>query len=203
MKKKISAVVLAAGNSSRMGKSKALLKYDGLTFLESIIAKLESTDINDIFVVLGKNAFKIEGTIKISEKVKILHNSKTELGQISSIQLAIKNLPEGTQGLLLILVDHPLVAQSTYSLLISHARHTSEKIIIPVCKGQRGHPVYFDRKYFNDLLHAPLDQGARYVVRKYHDAIMYIDVHDTGILKDIDLPEEYNKYIGESKNIEK
>ena len=160
MKKMISAVILAAGDSSRMGKPKALLKYEGLTFLESIISKLETSDINDIFVVLGKNAAKVEKTIKISEHIKILYNSKAEQGQLSSIQLAIKNISEGTRGLLLILVDHPLVAQSTYSVLISHTEGATNKIIIPVCDGKKGHPVFFGCNYFDDLLNAPLDKGA-------------------------------------------
>lgn len=191
----IAAVILAAGYSSRMDQPKALLQIDGVTFLESIIAKLNKIDIREIIIVLGDDSKKIQSQISMSDDLLIVENHQPEQGQLSSIKLAIRNMTPGINGFLLTLVDHPLVSQATYETIVKHSERDPNKIVIPVYNNKNGHPVYFGRDFSKDLLQAPLDEGARSVVRKYPDRIRRVDVQDSGILRDIDLPEDYEKYV--------
>ena len=191
--KKCAAVILAAGDSTRMGRPKALLQIDGVSFLQSIILKLEKTGITDIIIVLGRDFKQIEARISIRRQHQVIINPYPEQGPLSSIQLALKELKPDTNGFLLILVDHPLVSQTTYQAILAQA--DSGKIIIPVYNRKSGHPVYFGRKFFNDLVHAPLNEGARHVVHKYPQKVKKIEVPDDGILHDIDLPGDYEQYI--------
>ena len=194
--KSCSVIILAAGNSERMGTPKALLKIDGLCFLESIITKVEQAGIKDIVIVLGKDSSYIQKYIEFSEHLKVIQNKKPEEGPLSSIRLALNNIDTDTKGFILVLVDHPLVNGTTYKMLVARAH--PQKIVIPVYNKKNGHPVFFGSNFFNDLRHVPLDEGARYVVHKYPEHIIKVEVDDKGILRDIDLPEDYEKYISES-----
>jgi len=190
----IAGVILAAGKSTRMGKSKALLEIGSHTFLSKIISILSKIQISPIYVVLG-NDFEI---IKIKYKsqigVQFLFNPNFEKGQLSSLQVAIRNFSKDVSGFMLALVDHPLVRQSTYQQILKKAQQNPQDIIIPVYKKKRGHPVYFGRKFLGELLNAPLNVGARYVVQKYKNNVLEVVCTDPGILKDIDTPQQYKKY---------
>ena len=97
----LSAVILAAGQSSRMGNSiKALLKVDGVSFLERIINNLMETDVGEIVVVLGAHCNKIIETVKL-ENIKVVRNEDWETGQLSSLRAGIKNLDRRSRGVLL------------------------------------------------------------------------------------------------------
>jgi molybdenum cofactor cytidylyltransferase len=194
-RQRIASVILAAGNSSRMGKPKALLKIGPLVFLETIFNLLGESKFDPIITVLGKDFKEIFQSIQKKRKILFLRNQFPEKGQLYSIQCGLKHVPGDVPGSLIVLVDHPLVSLTTYLTIHEAAQKYPYKIIIPVFEGKRGHPVYFSRKYFNDLLTAPLSEGARYVVQKYENSIMEMPVDDPGILVDIDTPEEYNQYL--------
>ena len=89
------------------------------------------------------------------------------------------------------LVDHPLVEESTVALLVERFRQTRQPIVIPTFEGRRGHPVLFGRTVFAELFSAPLQEGARFVVRGRPELVDTVEVDDPGILADIDTPEQY------------
>jgi molybdenum cofactor cytidylyltransferase len=190
-KNQTTAVILAAGDSSRMGQPKSLLAYQGITFLESIIKKVKLSGIEQIFVITGKHDNLIRKKINNTGQWRYLTNPHPEKGQLSSTQIALQNIPGNTDGILQILVDHPQVKLSTYKAIVNRAHIAPDRIIIPSYNGKNGHPVYFGRKYFPDLLSAPMDEGARAVVHLHKSNVVRIPVTDPGILKDIDLPEDY------------
>lgn len=194
-RQRIASIVLAAGDSTRMGQPKALLKIGPLVFLETIFKLLEEAKFDPIITVLGNDFREIFQSIQNKRKILFLRNQFPEKGQLYSIQCGLKHVPGDVPGCLVALVDHPLVALTTYLALHETAQNFPYKIIVPVFKGKRGHPVYFSRKYFSELLDAPLEEGARYVVQKYEKSIMELPVDDAGILVDIDTPEEYNQYL--------
>jgi CTP:molybdopterin cytidylyltransferase MocA len=191
----IAAIILAAGYSSRMGEPKALLKIENTTFLESILTKVSDLCPNLIYVVLGQQFEKIKKSIQSADSYDFIHNKNPELGQLSSLQKALIDLPRSISGFLMILVDHPLVSPQTYFQIYEKAIQNPDVIIIPVYKSHKGHPVYFGSKYINELLRAPLGQGARYVVNKNSSDVVELSVEDEGILIDIDTPETYQKFI--------
>jgi len=192
----IVAVVLSAGESSRMGRPKALLPIDGQTFIERIVAALKQSGIERIFVVLGFNAEEMRREIE-HLPVEILINQAYQQGQLSSLQVALRRLDseKDCDAILVHLVDHPYLSAAVVNRMIDRYRESKNCIVIPKYRGKRGHPVLFDRSLFAELLAAPLDQGAKAVVNAHRDQTLEIDTEDIGVTLDIDTPELYRQHV--------
>jgi molybdenum cofactor cytidylyltransferase len=192
----IVAVVLSAGESSRMGRPKALLPIDGETFIERIVAALKQTRVGKIIVILGHNASELQP--KISHlPVEILINTDYKLGQLSSLQLAVRHLQldHDCDGMLVHLVDHPYLTPALVQEMIRRFYETEKRIIVPKFHGKRGHPVIFSRELFAELLSAPVDQGAKAVVNAHRADTLEIETEEAGIALDIDTPELYQQHV--------
>jgi len=192
----IVAVVLSAGESSRMGRPKALLPIDGQTFIERIVAVLKQSGIERIIVVLGFNAEEMRREIE-HLPVEILINQAYQQGQLSSLQVALRRLDseKDCDAILVHLVDHPYLSAAVVNRMIDRYRESKNCIVIPKYRGKRGHPVLFDRSLFAELLAAPLDQGAKAVVNAHRDQTLEIDTEDIGVTLDIDTPELYRQHV--------
>jgi molybdenum cofactor cytidylyltransferase len=193
---RIAAVVLSAGESSRMGRPKALLPIEGETFIGRIVGSLKRTQVGKILVVLGHNAGPLAAAIR-ALPVEILINPNYQLGQLSSLQVAVRTLlPDpDCDGMLVHLVDHPYIDASLVDRMIRQFYESKKDIVVPRCRGKRGHPVLFSRRLFGELLDAPMDQGAKAVVNAHGDATLEIETDDEGITVDIDTPELYRQHV--------
>ena len=192
----IVAVVLSAGESSRMGRPKALLPIDGQTFLERIVGALRQGGIEQVVVVLGFNAEELRRRIT-HLPVEILVNPDYKLGQLSSLQVALRHLEsdKSCAGMMVHLVDHPYINPELVSLMLQRFDESRPSIVVPRHQGKRGHPVIFSRMLFDELLGAPMDQGAKAVVNAHRDDTLEIDTADAGITLDIDTPELYRQHV--------
>ena len=192
----IVAVVLSAGESSRMGRPKALLPIDGQTFIEKIVGALKKSSVAKVMVVLGHNADEMIQRIE-HLPVEILVNPDYKLGQLSSLQVAVRRLERepDCDGMLVHLVDHPYVNTELVQTMIKRYEDTGKLIVVPRYNGKRGHPVIFSRKLFKELLAAPMDQGAKAVVDAHRADTLEIDTEDEGITLDIDTPELYRQHV--------
>lgn len=192
----IAAIVLSAGESSRMGSPKALLPIGEKSFIQRIVSALEATKVGKIVVVLGHNASEIQK--KISRlPVSIVVNKDYAEGQLSSLLAAIRSLEgESVDGVLVHLVDHPFLDPSLVDHMIDRFYESKKLIVVPRHKGRRGHPVIFSRRLFPELLRTPLDQGAKAVVHAHRDETLEIETEEEGIAIDIDTPDEYRRYSG-------
>ena len=192
----ITAVVLSAGESSRMGRPKALLPIEGETFIGRIVASLKHTQVGKIIVVLGHNADQLAAAIG-PLPVEILINPNYQLGQLSSLQVAVRTLlPDpDCDGILVHLVDHPYIDASLVDRMIRQFYESKKDIVVPRCRGKRGHPVLFSRRLFGELLDAPMDQGAKAVVNAHGDATLEMETDEEGITVDIDTPELYRHHV--------
>ena len=192
----IAAVVLSAGESSRMGRPKALLPIDGQTFIERIVAALKQTCVGNIIVVLGHKADEMRPRIE-HLPVEILINSDYKLGQLSSLQVAVRHLEKiaDCDGMLVHLVDHPYIDPALVATMVDRFYQSGKLLVVPRHGGKRGHPVIFSRTLFGELLAAPMDQGAKAVVNAHRDDTLEIDSKDEGITVDIDTPELYKQHI--------
>lgn len=192
----IAAVVLSAGESSRMGRPKALLPIDGETFIEKIVGALKKTSVGKIVVVLGHDAGEMKRRME-HLPVEILVNPDYKLGQLSSLQAAARLLEKDgdCEAMLVHLVDHPYIDAKLTETMIEQFCAMGKLIVVPRHNGKRGHPVIFSRKLFGELLSAPMDQGAKAVVNAHRDDTLEIDTHDEGITVDIDTPELYKKHV--------
>jgi molybdenum cofactor cytidylyltransferase len=192
----IVGIVLSAGESSRMGRPKALLPIEGQTFLERIVAALKKTQVGKIIVVLGHDAENMTREIK-HLPVEVLINSDYQLGQLSSLQTAVRHLQsdEHCDGMLVHLVDHPYIDGKLVDLMIQRFYESTKLIVVPRYQGKRGHPVIFSRSLFGELLDAPIEQGAKAVVNAHAKETLEIAAGDEGVTIDIDTPDEYRRHV--------
>jgi molybdenum cofactor cytidylyltransferase len=192
----INAVILAAGESKRMGKPKPLLKFKDKTFLEQIISVLKSSDIDTITVVLGAEAENIQKSIDLSD-TNVLRNNNYQRGQLSSLIAALENIPEDTEAILLCLVDSPFITKNLVNNIIARFKQTTGPIIVPVFNNQRGHPTLFANSLFNELLNAPEDQGARYVLYSNEDKVTELQTSEPAARIGIDTAADYKSHFGQ------
>ena len=191
----INAIILAAGQSKRMGKPKPLLRFNDQTFLEQIISVLKQSDVGRITVVLGAEADTIRKSVDLTG-TNIVINKDYQRGQLSSLTAGIKESPEDTEAILLCLVDNPFITEEVVSKIIRKFRETNNPIIVPVFNKRRGHPTLFSRSLFNELLSAPEEKGARHVLYSNEDKVLELEVSEHGILIGIDTQEDYKLYFG-------
>ena len=192
----IIGVVLSAGESSRMGRPKALLPIEGQRFIERIIRVLGLSRVGRTIVVLGHHAEQLRGQIE-HLPVEIVINPDYQSGQLSSLQAAIRHIERDDRcaGMLVHLVDHPFIDVALVDKLIAGFFETKKLIVVPLYKEKRGHPVIFSRELFGELLNAPVDQGAKAVVNAHRQDTLEIDWQDEGITLDIDTPELYRQHV--------
>jgi CTP:molybdopterin cytidylyltransferase MocA len=192
----IAAVILSAGESSRMGRPKALLPIDGQTFIEKIVEALRQAGLENIVVIIGHNAEAMRQKIA-HLPVTILVNPDYKDGQLSSLQVAVRHLAtdKSCHAILVHLVDHPYIDANLVNLLIRRFEDSGKPIAVPSFHGKRGHPVILARSLFGELLNAPIDQGAKAVVNAHRNETLEMDTEDEGITLDIDTPELYRQHV--------
>ncbi|PYT77697.1 MAG: hypothetical protein DMG40_22765 [Acidobacteria bacterium] len=194
----LAAVILSGGASSRMGSPKALLPYQGRPFLEHLLEITMRPEIGARKVVLGADADSIAKAIPLKANEMVI-NPQWEKGQLSSIQAAVRKLPAGTDGMLLCLIDHPLISSALVTELIERFYQSRKSIVLPVYERRRGHPVIFAASLYDELLRAPLETGARAVVWAHNDDVEEVRTNEEGCVLNLNDPETMNRAIrGES-----
>ena len=191
----ISGILLAAGESRRMGSPKALLRYQGQTFIERICTAFLTAGVDELIVVLGARAAQLRQALPTQANLRTVENPRYFQGQLSSLMTGIGALSPESEAAVVNLVDHPLVTAETITALIASFRAAPLPILIAAYQGRRGHPVLFSSQVYGEILAAPLDQGAKVVVRKDPSRVREVPLDDPGILADIDTPEDYTRHI--------
>ena len=184
----LAAVILAGGASRRMGSPKALVSYQGASFLEHLLSVTRHPAIGVRRVVLGPDADAISQQVTLAPD-EIVINRDWELGQLSSIHAALRSLPEGTQGMLLCPVDHPLVSAALVDALVRTFLETRAPVVLPMFEGRRGHPVIFAAAVYEELLRAPMDTGARAVVWAHNSDLQEVSTTEEGCVVNLNDPD--------------
>jgi len=190
---RVSAVVLAAGTSTRMGRAKQLLPLGGTTVLAHTLENVRSTGLEEIILILGASAEAISQQLPPSllEGLKVVVNQAYGQGMASSLREGLCALDQRTDGALIILGDQPFIRPQTLHQIMDEYRRSRAKIVIPSYQGNRGNPVLLDRSVFSEVMALEGDVGCRAIFGNYLEAILKVEVEDKGVLLDIDDQDDY------------
>ncbi|MBF8438132.1 nucleotidyltransferase family protein [Halanaerobiaceae bacterium Z-7014] len=194
----ISAIILAAGEASRMGKLKQLLPWEDSTILGTVIKNIQESRLEgQIRVVLGAESDRIKRELS-DYNCQFLTNPDYTRGMFSSVMTGIQNLPETTTGLLFMLADQPLVTTGIYNKLINYFKEEEPLLLVPSYKKRRGHPLIISAELIPEIHKLGEDGdpegGLRSLLDKYEDDIEYYNVDKEGVIIDLDYYEDYQKY---------
>jgi len=201
----LTAIILAAGDSTRMGRPKALLPDpDGRPFVARLVRTFVAAGIPNVIVVTGTLHAQIAEALAADDlpaTPQLVNNPQPALGQVSSLWMGLDAAARpGVEGVLMTLVDIPLVRPSTIRQVIDAWTQNRAPIVRPAVGDRHGHPVLFDQSVFDALRHAPVTEGARAVVHANADRLVNVQVDDEGCLLDVDTPADYDAVIRKGEN---
>jgi molybdenum cofactor cytidylyltransferase len=191
----VSAIVLAAGTSTRMGRAKQLLPLGGTTVLAQTLDKVRSARVAEIILVLGASAEAIRQQLPPSllDGLKVVVNQAYVKGMASSLHEGLAALDQRSDAALIILGDQPFIRPQTLGQIVDGYRRSRAKIVIPSYQGNRGNPVLLDRSVFSEVMALEGDVGCRAIFGNHLEAILKVEVEDKGVLLDIDDQDDYER----------
>jgi CTP:molybdopterin cytidylyltransferase MocA len=187
---RVVGIILAAGESRRMGRLKALLPFGEKTVIEQVIQSLLHAELAAVTVVLGHRAADIAAVIQ-PWPVQMLYNPNYQHGMTTSVQVALRDIMPIPDAYLLALVDQPHIAPELVHQLLTACAHTAKGVVIPTYHGKRGHPIILATRYRQDILALGPDQGLHLVTRGHPDDTLEVPVDTDDILRDMDYQADY------------
>ena len=188
------AIILAAGESKRMGSPKMLLPFMGITMIENVIANVSGSKVDNIMVVLGADRDSIVKLIR-TKAVNYCYNENYKDGMLSSVMCGFRNIPIDHSAVLVFQGDQPLITPNAINSVIEVYLSSGKGIVIPVYESKRGHPILIDRKYRNEIQKLNPAEGLRSLALKYSDDVLEVNTDIAGILRDFDTYDEYKNEI--------
>ena len=189
----LSAIVLAAGESTRMGHPKALLEWKGQNLLQYQVHSLLEASFDEVVVVLGHQAKMLSLSVPEDPRVRAVISRRHRWGKTQSIKTGLRSIHSNSDGVLIVGVDQPRHIQTLCTLreVFLDRRPT---IVVPVFRGTRGHPPVFGSKLFKNLMQiSESTQGLRAVVEQYRTEGLQVEVDDPLVNTNLNAPEDYTK----------
>ena len=190
----LSAIILAAGLSSRMGQPKLLLPWGGTTVLGKVISTFAAAGIKEIIVVTGGGHEQIERLVADLAKdypARTVYNPVFARGQmLSSIQAGLAALDSQPLAALIGLGDQPQVRQETVRDIAAAFVQSNSPLVIPIFQDRRGHPWLAARLLWPNIMALPASTTPRQILNTYAGQVEYVAA-DESILQDLDTPEDY------------
>ena len=187
---RVVGVLLAAGESRRMGRLKALLPFGEHTVIEHVLQPLLQAELAEVAVVLGHRAAEI-ATVLQRWPVRLLHNPQYQHGMTTSVQAALRALQPVPDAYMLALVDQPHVPLHLVQQLLATFSATRKGLVIPTYAGKRGHPIILASTYRAEILALGPEHGLNVVTRGHAEDTLEVPVSYEDILQDMDYPDEY------------
>ncbi len=186
----ITAVVLAAGGSSRMGTAKPLIRLAGRTLLGHVLKALsESRAIGTVVVVVGAEADRVRAEIPAGS-ARVVENRAYRDGMSGSLRTGLRALPRDCEAFFVVLADEPFVRPTTYDALVAGRARSGARIAVPTYRGVEGNPVLLDRGLAAEAETITGDRGYRELRARLRGETVEIEVEDPGVVLDLDTPEE-------------
>ena len=187
----ISAILLAAGQSKRMGnENKLTKKIQDVPLIKHSVKNILASSINELIIVLGHQKEIIEKLIDKNEKIKFVFNKNFENGMASSIKVGLNNLSEKTETFFICLGDMPIIGHDIYNQLIKSKGN--KEIIVPTYKGQQGNPVLFNKSMKEKIMSITGDTGAKQILELNKDKILNLEINDQSITKGFNTQDDFS-----------
>lgn len=174
--KRVGIILLAAGSSSRLGRPKQLLPFDGHSLLQHSVQEALASNAQPVVIVLGANSDTLRKEI-MGDNVHVVMNAEWQQGMASSIRSGVKALTEispASEGVIVMVCDQPFVTATLLNILITAYQKTRKPIVACSYENTFGPPVFFHHSLFKELLRLKGDVGARGVVRQHIDTVEVI-----------------------------
>jgi molybdenum cofactor cytidylyltransferase len=188
----ISTLILAAGQSKRMGSPKMLLPWGNTTVLEKVIATFNSAGVEDILVITGGAREQVEELVGESARC-VFNPDYARREMLSSVQVGLAELKPGIEATLIGLGDQPQVQESSVRLVIEAYHQSGASIVVPSFKMRRGHPWMAARTHWEEILGMRSPESLRDFLNNHSEYINYVEVDNDSILQDLDTPDDYLK----------
>ncbi len=192
----IYGLVLAAGESQRMGRPKLLLPLGEETVIENVLNKIKASKLTGCLVVVNLQD-KIITELARRFSFAIVINPNPERGMLSSIIAGISQLPPGAEAMVVFLGDQPLITSTLVDLLIVSYRVKGKGIVVPTYQGKRGHPVLIDLKYRQEIVQLNPETGLRSLLWQHPEDVLELPVEEAGVTVDLDTAEDYLRLLQE------
>jgi molybdenum cofactor cytidylyltransferase len=190
------SIILAAGESKRMGFPKMLLEFSGKTMIENVIGNVAESETDGILVVLGANSEELIDLVRKFD-VKYCYNENYKEGMLSSVRCGFANLPEDFTAALVFQGDQPFVSASVINIVINAYRSSGRGIVIPVYKGKRGHPLLLDSRYGEQVANLDPGKGLRAISYLHPEDVLEVETDAEGILRDFDTYDDYKNELNQ------
>lgn len=189
---KIHALILAAGQSRRMGETnKLLLPYGSQSVICHVVEQVRASVMENITVVTGHEDAQIRAALK-DGNLTFTHNENYHQGLSGSLKVGINSLPDNCDAVMVILGDMPRISTALLNKMIkAYSRTGPRPILIPTCENKRGNPLIWHQSYFEEFKTLSGDRGAKGLIRNYEKYVCEVDVNDDAIFRDMDTPESY------------
>ncbi len=189
---RVSAIVLAAGESRRMGRAKMTLPFGESTILETVIRALEQSEIHGVTVVLGRNWQEAYPAIQHLD-AEVVVNPRPERGMLSSAQWGLAHLRDDVDAFLFALGDQPQIQPETVNALIRASAECDRGIFLPTYEGKRGHPLLVKSHHKQAILNLSDSGGLNQLLEQNPLEIREVPSDSESVLHDIDTPEDYRQ----------
>ena len=191
---RISGILLAAGESKRMGKPKLLLNLGESNIINTTIENLLKSEIFELIIVLGHEAQKIECSLSEQDKrIKFVTNENYREGMSTSIKCGVLTASKESEAFLIALGDQPLISPKIINRLIEKYQSSGVGIVTVMHQSLRGHPVIISKKYLQEILALNGDIGARDLLKQHLDDTTSINIESSEEFFDIDKTQDYEK----------
>ena len=189
----ITAIVPAAGLSSRMGQNKLLMRFGGKSLIERAVDTLIASGVDELIVVLGHEA-NLVGSRLEGKRVRFVDNLDYRAGLSISVRAGMKAAPQDSDAMMIYLADQPLLESNEIRRLIeafAEAKRAGKSIVVPFFGNQRGNPVLLDASYREIVLDIAGDAGFRSIIKRHPEQVLAVPMETDHVVRDVDTPEDF------------
>jgi len=193
VRRRIGAIVLAAGQSKRMGQPKLLLPWGETTIIRQVCQQISASPLHEVVVVTGETDEAVRAQLE-GLRVRIVNNPRAAQDEmLSSLKVGLDAIWDSCGACMVVLGDQPAVRPGTIAAVLSAYDQGLGRIVAPIYNKRRGHPLLIDRAFWQGLKDLPRNKAPRDLLKANESVVYHVPVDDAGVLQDIDTPEDYNQ----------